>query len=50
MTENDVPVSELGENPEEKAKEAWEQFLDLVGIFTEDKAYVESIEIVREEK
>lgn len=46
MTENDKPVSALGENPEEKAKRGWELALALLNTQSEDKASLESIEII----
>ena len=49
MTENDLPVSELGDNPVEKIKAAWDSFLSSVLLFSDDPSengYVEEIEIV----
>lgn len=46
MTENDKPISVLGENPEEKAKRGWELVLALLNTQSEDKATLESVEIV----
>lgn len=46
MTENDKPVSVLGENPEEKAKRVWELVLALLNTKSEDKATLESVEII----
>lgn len=46
MTENDKPVSDLGENPEEKIKRSWELVIALLNIQSEDSATLENIEIV----
>lgn len=46
MTENDKPVSVLGENPEEKIKRGWELVLALLNTRSEDKATLEKVEIV----
>lgn len=48
MTENNVPLEELGDNPEDKIKLAWEIYLQCVsaGAENEDKAYVESVEVL----
>lgn len=47
MTENDKPVSTLGDNAEEKAKRAWEYFCYILnGNNPEERATVESVEIV----
>lgn len=46
MTENDKPVSDLGEDPEEKIKRAWEFVVALLNIRSEDSATLENIEIV----
>lgn len=46
MTENDKPVSVLGENPEEKVKRGWELVLALLNTQSEDKVMLESAEII----
>ena len=46
LTENDKPVSALGDNPEEKAKRAWELILALLNAAGEDRATLEKVEIV----
>lgn len=51
ITENNQPVEGLGNNPEKKIKDAWNAVLRLMGLVGEndDSAYVENVEIVREE-
>lgn len=46
MTENNVPVSELGENPEEKISKAWNAVIACYNLLSADNIYVENIEIV----
>ena len=48
MTENDKPVSDLGKNPEEKARKAWEFFVAFLNVQGEmdEKISLENIEIV----
>lgn len=46
MTENDKPISVLGENPEEKIKRGWELVLALLNAQSEDRATLENVEIV----
>lgn len=46
MTENNVPVSELGENPEQKIRMAWDAFLACINFMSEDGIYVEKVEII----
>lgn len=47
MTENSKPISALGDNPEEKAKRAWEFMCALLNsMSTEDKATLEKVEIL----
>ena len=47
ITENDKPVSVLGENPEEKIKEAWNLVLTLIATLNpRDKAFVEKVEVI----
>lgn len=46
MTENDKPVSVLGENSEEAARKAWELVLALLNAQSEDRATLERVEIV----
>ena len=55
MTENNVPVSALGENPKAmlpKIEEAWRLLLAMINLSgecpNEDKATLESVEIVEE--
>ncbi len=51
MTENDKPVENLGDNPEEKIKKVWDMVLNLISEMSEssDTAYVERVEVVRDE-
>lgn len=51
MTENDKPVENLGDNPEEKIKKAWDVFLMMISLMSEENenAYVERVEVVRGE-
>ena len=49
MTENDKPVEVLGEDAEEKAKKAWDMLIGLLNRVSKDTAYVESVEILRDE-
>ena len=52
MTENDKPVENLGDNPEEKIKKAWDVLLTMMSLMSEDNndnAYVERVEVVRGE-
>ena len=51
MTENDKPVEILGDNPEEKIKKPWDVLLTMMSLTSEnnDTAYVESVEVVRNE-
>ena len=48
ITENDVPVEALGENPAEKIKRAWDAFFALNSLASDngDKGYVEAVEIM----
>ena len=46
LTENDKPVSALGDNPEEKAKRAWELMIALFNTAGEDRVTLEKVEIV----
>ena len=50
MTENDIPASSLGNDPEGTARKAWEIFLKTVCAFSEhnDYAYVEKVEFIDE--
>lgn len=52
MTENNKPVEVLGEDAEEKIRDAWNIVLLSLAILSpnKDKAYVESVEILRDEK
>jgi hypothetical protein len=46
LAENDEPMSALGDNPEELAKEAWEAILHwLMRDNGRDKAIVEKVEV-----
>ena len=51
MTENDKPVENLGDNPEEKIKKAWDVLLLMIAMMSEnnENAYVEQVEVVRGE-
>lgn len=51
MTENDKPVENLGDNPEEKIKKAWDALLLMIAMMSDNKdtAYVERVEVVRGE-
>lgn len=52
ITENDKPVSMLGENPEVSIKRAWDLVLAMLNLESKDpsdKAFVESVEIIGEE-
>ena len=51
MTENDKPVENLGDNPEEKIKKAWDILLSMITMMSEnnENAYVERVEVVRGE-
>ena len=48
ITENNVPVESLGDEPEEKIKRAWELGLSIIASLSDDKskAQVESVEIL----
>lgn len=46
MTENDKPISVLGENPEKELKKGWELFLALLNAQNDDRATLENVEIV----
>ena len=51
ITENDKPVSMLGENPEVSIKRAWDLVLAMLNLESKDpsdKAFVESVEIIGE--
>ena len=49
MTENDKPVENLGDNPEEKIKKAWDALLTMITLMSEsnENAYVERVEVIR---
>lgn len=50
ITENDKPVSVLGENPEEKIKQVWDLILTLIMTLNPgDKAFVEKAEVIENE-
>ena len=42
--ENDVPLSTLGENPQEKVKMAWDAVIAVLSLNTTDGLKVESVE------
>ena len=42
--ENDVPLSTLGENPQEKVKKAWDAMITMLSLYTTDIMKVESVE------
>ena len=46
MTENNMPVSALGDNPEEIARRGWETFCALQNMKSEDRVTLEKIEII----
>ena len=50
MTENNVSVSELGENPEQKIRKAWDAIIAFIDLMNEDSIYVENIELVEAEQ
>lgn len=43
--ENDKPISVLGDNPQEKAKKAWDAIIAFLAINTDDIIRVESVEV-----
>lgn len=47
--ENDVPLSTLGENPQEKAKTVWDAVVALLSLNTNEVIRVESVEVWDEE-
>ena len=51
MTENDKPVENLGDNPEEMIKKVWNTLLSIITLMSEENenAYVERVEVVRSE-
>ena len=51
ITENDKPVSMLGENPEIAIKRAWDLVLAMLSLESKDpsdRAFVENVEIIGE--
>ena len=48
MTENDKPVENLGDNPEEKIKKTWDMLLMMISMMSasNENAYVERVEVV----
>lgn len=46
MTENDKPVSALGDNPEKELRKGWELVCALLNMQSDDKATLENAEIV----
>ena len=45
VAKNDVPVSVLGDNPNEKVKAAWEVMLNLIALQSGDTVSVENAEV-----
>lgn len=43
--ENDVPLSTLGENPQEKVKMVWDAVIAVLSLNTTDVLKVESVEV-----
>lgn len=43
--ENNAPLSVLGDNPQEKAKKAWDAVIALLATTTDDILRVESVEV-----
>ena len=50
MTENNIPVSALGDNPDQKVRKAWEAVVTLLQLQSDDLICVEQVEIVEDEK
>ena len=50
MTENNVPASELGENSEQKIRDVWDATIAFIDLMSEDRIYVENIELVKTEQ
>ena len=48
MTENDVPVSTLGDDPVRSIRTAWDFVVGLLRMQGDDDIYVEKVEIVEE--
>lgn len=50
ITENNVPVERLGANATDTVKEAWNMFMRMVEIDSDngDRGYVESVEILED--
>ena len=50
ITENDIPAEVLGENGTERVKKAWDAFMSLATVASDngDRGYVESVEILGE--
>lgn len=50
MTENNVPVSELGEYPERKIRHAWDALIGILALYqnSDEEIWVEKTEIVDE--
>lgn len=50
MTENDKPVENLGDNPEERIKKGWDVLLSMIALMSEsnENAYVEQVEVIRD--
>ena len=50
MTSKNVPVSALGEDPEEKAKQVWDIAVAFLSAQGDDDIYVEKVEIVEDDE
>lgn len=47
MTENDKPISNIGENPQEKARTAWRILCSMLNNYNlDEKITLENVEIV----
>lgn len=45
VAKNDVPISVLGDNPNEKVKMVWEVMLNLIALQSGETASVENVEV-----
>ncbi len=52
LTENNKPIENLGENPEEKVFAAWSAYANLLTVYSGDgeKCTIEKIEILPDEE
>lgn len=50
IAENDAPMSNLGDNPNEKVKAAWEIMLNLIALQSGESVRVEKAEVWDKEK